>query len=194
MVEDLVVKAEVDFRSALAQRTRAAHLRVEEAFAAHDLATEHGMACALNAHLAAMERLLPALNNHASYHAEVSRLRDVALCAADAAGQQSAVRVAGAGPDFHPLAVAYVIFGSRLGAAVITRDLDRRAPWLNKTARQFFADRGSSGHWADLKKQLQSVSDSAEQSQIITDAERVFGVFAEAAVAAHAISAGTHAS
>lgn len=180
------IDASSDLRSVLAKRTRASHDAVEAAFAAHELATEHGIAGALAAHGLAMERLLPALSARPEYHREVSRLRDLAVQGLDALGQPRPPQPQPLADELHALSVAYVILGSRLGAAVITQDLDRRVPGLNPQVRDFFADRNSASQWRNLRNDLAAVVDRDEQDRIVADAKLVFTVFAEAAKAAQA--------
>ena len=168
-------------REYLNRETRGEHTAVEAAFDAFDMAIGEGMDAILTAHIGAMDRLLPALSDHPVYRDEILRLRSLASLSRDALDLPDRAETPRQAEALHPLAIAYVILGSRLGARVISRRLDRQAVRWSDDVRGYFTDEGSGPAWAKLCVELESDHSDAELAAIADDAQRVFAVFGEEA-------------
>lgn len=128
------------------------------------------------AHLAALDMLLPSLSDATRYLIEIERLRDLAArsaAALDAPAPPSHITDA----KFDPLAVAYVVLGSRLGAKIVTRRLDACGTVWDADVRGYFADEGSTGHWRALCDELDGIDDTCRLEEIAQDARDVFVLY-----------------
>lgn len=164
-------------------RTRQGHTRVEQAFDVFDMGTADGMVSILTAHINAMDRLLPGLASRPEYRAEVSRLRSLAessRAALDLPGKEGHNRPSA---SYHPLAIAYVVLGSRLGARLLAHRLDQQATQWSEPVRRYFTDRGSGKAWAQLCSELDAETCDAQLGEIAADAQRVFDLYREEATA-----------
>ncbi|MBY6013906.1 hypothetical protein KUV75_03175 [Qipengyuania gaetbuli] len=168
-------------REYLNRETRGEHNAVEAAFDTLDMATGEGMDAILTAHIGAMDRLLPALSDHPAYRDEIARLRSLASLSRDALDLPERADTPRQAAALHPLAIAYVVLGSRLGARVISRRLDRQAVRWSDDVRGYFTDEGSGPAWAKLCEELETGHSDAELADIADDAQRVFALYGEEA-------------
>lgn len=168
-------------REYLNRETRSEHTAVEAAFDAFDMATGEGMDAILTAHIGAMDRLLPALSDHPEYRDEIVRLRSLASLSRDALDLPERAKTPRQAEALHPLAIAYVVLGSRLGARVISRRLDKQAVRWNDDVRGYFTDEGSGPAWSLLCEELETGHWDAELTDIADDAQRVFALYGEEA-------------
>lgn len=85
-------------------------------------------------------------------------------------------------PRLEPLAVDYLVLGSRLGTEVLRRDMQTRAPDVPLPA--YFQAPPVSAEWRRLCAELDAVApDGAEAARIEFDVRRGFGIFSSAALA-----------
>lgn len=171
-------------RQRLKLETRADHELTERAYDKLDLGTIAGLCGMLLAHAAALRLLIPSLAKHQDLHAEVSRLdacieRDLRFL-----GQSQPLDVRLEGMACHPLGVAYVILGSRLGAAVQTSQLALSAEAVGKPPYSYLTDRNSGEVWKALLARLNAAVGHVEVAQIIDAARETFSVFRSAAATA----------
>ncbi|MWV28242.1 biliverdin-producing heme oxygenase [Aurantiacibacter rhizosphaerae] len=180
-------------RERLRRETGDIHEQVEEAFAHLDLATSHGLAATLRAHIRVMERVLPNLARHADYQQEVQRLHDLAvqsLAASQTAAQgeptQGAVGQPVAPPvQLHPLSAIYVIFGSRLGSRVIASNLKLQEITWPQAAIAYFTDDQTRHLWRQFVQELKEYEDQGDR--IVAEAVSTFNLFLSEAREARAL-------
>lgn len=161
--------------------TATVHDAVEEAFDVFDLRRIDGIEPVLRAHFRALSRLLPSLEGHPEFHDEVARLRELAR------ESHRSISNLALGDDLmpvrlHPLAVAYVVLGSRLGARVISARLDQADEQYDAAAKEYFTDDRSRPFWKALLGELQH--QRASTQAIVDDARAAFQVFLQEAIAA----------
>lgn len=171
-------------RARLRNETRARHEEVEAAFDRFDLDEREGMEGMLTAHRDALAALLPSMvDADPDLAGEIARLRTLSHDSRTALTGESTMS---AGQDvlIHPLGVAYVILGSRMGAGVIGKRLDASPAQWNADITAYFRDRGSLAHWKRLEKQLSAIDSPAEQDAIVEAAHAAFGVFEQSALGA----------
>lgn len=171
-----------DIRHVLRRDTATIHQCVEDAFDLFDLRLRVGMERVLRAHYFALSRLLPSLAEYPDLHGEVARLRELAweshreISETPLEDRSSPVRL-------NPLAVAYVILGSRLGARVIAARLDHSEKEYSAAATNYFTDDQSRPFWKWLLDKLQH--EPGMQATLVADARLTFGIFLEEARAVH---------
>lgn len=154
-----------------------------------DLAEQGGLRATLHAHDRAISRLLPSLASVPELHGEAMRLHGLARQSLAASGGESAEEE----PQeqlLHPLAVAYVLLGSRLGSRVISADLERRGATLDSGEYAYFTDDNSRSSWKALLRLLDASEDCVDR--LTADAIGAFDVFAsEARLAAETMKGNT---
>ncbi|WP_137681718.1 biliverdin-producing heme oxygenase [Aurantiacibacter suaedae] len=156
-----------------------AHEDTESAFAAFDITTREGLEATLRAHAAALSSLLPSVSSHPIFTEEIGRLRDLAVCSLAATGAAPAtsfIRDVGA---LKPLAVAYVVLGSRLGARLISARLNAAQVPHDSAAHAYFRDEGSGPAWQKLQEMLAALP--REETAIVADTRAAFEVFQQEA-------------
>ena len=168
-----------DLRRVLREQTTQAHDDTESAFAAIDMTTPEGLEATLRAHVTALSLLLPHVASHPVFAEEIGRLRDLAissLAATGAAPTTSSSRDVG---TLEPLAVAYVVLGSRLGSRVISARLKAAQVPEGSAAHAYFRDEGSGPAWQKLREMLGSFFGG--QTALVADACAAFQVFQQEA-------------
>ncbi|MGB3795821.1 MAG: hypothetical protein WA957_05905, partial [Alteraurantiacibacter sp.] len=140
------------------------------------------------AHIRVMDQVLPALAQYPEYQREVQRLHNLATesRAFSEDPAHPAERMESAPPAaLHPLSVAYVIFGSRLGSRVIAADLKRQdVPWP-QAAIAYFTDDQTRAHWQHLVQVIKDYED--QEDRIVSDSVLTFELFLSEAREARAL-------
>ncbi|MCA0911215.1 hypothetical protein [Qipengyuania gaetbuli] len=154
---------------------------MEEAFDVFDMESTDGMHAILSSHIAAIGRLLPGLSSTPVYKNEIERLRALAMASRQALDLPQATEAVRPHRQLHPLAIAYVVLGSRLGARVLSRRLDRQEKQWDPAVRGYFTDESSGPAWALLCSELEALTPDDEIEVIANDAQRVFALFGEEA-------------
>lgn len=134
------------------------------------------------AHCHVIDRVLDHTATSPVYYAELQRLRALAGSPdieSDLGGDDGR----SASTALHPLAVAYVILGSRLGARLIARRISPGEREDPSAAVLFLTDEGSAGAWRQLRLDLAAISSADEAENICRDAEAVFRLYHDAAEA-----------
>jgi len=161
----------------LRSATRPLHDGVDHAFGGFDLGTAEGHARFLRAHariLPAVERIVDPKGLLPDWEARAPLLlQDIATLGIKAPAQQAFVLPAGLAARWGAL---YVLEGSRLGGAVLHRQLPPGAP------DRFLAARHPSGAWARLLALMdQADTGPSWRSDALAGASATFRAFAEAA-------------
>ncbi|TIX51654.1 biliverdin-producing heme oxygenase [Alteraurantiacibacter aquimixticola] len=139
------------------------------------------MAHTLAAHRNAIGRLLPSLVSHPLFSHEIQRLQELAEKSRAVLGvSEDEAEVEIASP-VHPLAAAYVILGSRLGAEILRKRLKAAPTDWDSGAEAYFNDGGSQQHWKVLQQMLGDIDCEREANEIVEGAQAAFGVFLEEA-------------
>lgn len=168
---------DVSFRHALRHDTSVDHERVEAAFAPlFDHADRN-----LDGFLAAQWRALDSLRRTmvAGSARGIESLIDGLLEDLRGDGAASVPAEGAAGMRLDPLAVAYVVVGSRLGAEVLRRRLGQEGA---RTLPRFFDARDVNAEWAAVCGALAAIAPgSADAARIVGDVRLAYGCFIEAA-------------
>lgn len=155
------------------RETGAAHGRVDGLFGACDLATEQGYGTFLRAQAVAWETLRPLLDDGSLARADALR-RDL-----DALGLAVPPPLRNVDlPEMATTGHDYVLEGSRLGSAVLLRQLRAASPALAEKAGAYLLESGDTAGWKLLSTRLQNeggVHDSNDK--IVEDALFVFDLF-----------------
>lgn len=163
-------------RDRLRRETADAHARVDALFGSCDFTSERSYAGFLLAQSAAWEALRPLLDEDSVARADAlcrdldaldvrkpAPLQDVALPAEASVGHR------------------YVLEGSRLGSAVLLRELTACSPELSEKAGAYLMESARTEPWKKLSTGLQKDRDGCgNDSVIIDDALFVFGLFEKA--------------
>ena len=156
---------------------------MEEAFERFDLESAVGSQLAVDAHVSVMTRALPVLEDYPLYASEIRRLLNLAGPKCHPAQSIDNRRADRADSDLHPLSLAYVILGSRLGSRVITRRIEKAKEPIGPHIYAFLSDTQSGESWRQLCRELDSITYPDEQRRILADAHRVFAIYHETALA-----------
>ncbi|RIV86103.1 hypothetical protein D2V17_10110 [Aurantiacibacter xanthus] len=168
-----------DLRRVLRDQTTQVHEDTESAFAAIDLTTPEGLDATLRAHIAALSSLLPNLAPCPVFAEEIGRLRDLAVASLAATGAAPVPSPSRDAAALDPLAVAYVVLGSRLGARVIAARLRAAQVPEGSAAYAYFRDEGSGAAWQTLRQMLASFP--GEHTAIVADTSAAFRIFQQEA-------------
>lgn len=154
-------------------------------FGACDFGTEQGYGAFLRAQAAAWETLRPLLDTGSTARADALR-RDLEALDIETPRPLANVEL----PAQASLGHRYVLEGSRLGSAVLLRQLQAKSPGLADRAGAYLAESGDTSEWKKLSTSLQMASDGyVNEEAIIEDAMFVFGLFERSWHAVEAVSA-----
>ena len=171
----------------LRTRTRAWHQQVERSFDAFDPRAAEGLRAMTDAHCMVIDRLLPDLVGYPVYRNELVRLRGLSGTSNTSALVLHSLGRPDVRPAIHPLAIAYVVLGSRLGARMIAKAIPPECINDSPEAVRFMTDEGSAAAWRRLRQDLADVASPEEAEQIGIDAEAVFRLYHDAAAAVKTI-------
>ncbi len=163
---------------ALRERTAAAHAAVDAAFAGYDLADAGGYRAFLIAHA----RALPAVEAWLSRRAGMPDWRPRAGALAEdlaALGVEMPAPLPFALPDDDAAAwgALYVVEGSRLGGAMLARDVGAGLP------RAYLSAVFAPGEWRSLRAALDAaLVDEGALDRAVDAAEATFGLYQQALV------------
>ena len=177
--DDSGIRVPVDLRRVLREQTTQVHEDTESAFAAIDMTTPEGLVATLRAHVAALSSLLPNVASHPVFAEEIGRLHDLAVSSLAATGAAPAGSSSRDVAGLDPLAVAYVVLGSRLGARVISARLQAAQVPEGSAAHSYFRDEGSGTAWQKLREMLGSFP--GEHTALVEDTRAAFQIFQQAA-------------
>lgn len=170
---NLTVDRVTSLRDRLRRDTADAHERVDHVFGSCDFGTEQGYAAFLRAQAVAWETLRPLLDAGSTARADALR-RDLDALDIETPRPLANIELPGALTIGH----RYVLEGSRLGSAVLLRQLQARSPDLADRAGAYLAESGDTGDWKRLSTSLQMAGDDhGNEGAIIEDALFVFGLF-----------------
>ncbi|WP_162254020.1 biliverdin-producing heme oxygenase [Sphingomonas sp. Root1294] len=169
----LTGKDDGSLRERLRRETAGAHERVDALFGACDFGTEQGYAAFLRAQAVAWETLRPLLDQGSTARAD-ALLRDLDELGLEAPPPLADVRLPGEATIGH----GYVLEGSRLGSAVLLRQLRAKAPALADRASAYLHESGDTAGWRLVSTRLQKSDGAcANDEDIIGDALFVFDLF-----------------
>ncbi len=153
-------------------------------FGACDFGTEQGYGAFLRAQAVAWETLRPLLDAGSTARADALR-RDLQALDIEAPRPLADVEL----PSALTIGHRYVLEGSRLGSAVLLRQLQARSPDLADRAGAYLAESGDTSEWKRLSTSLQMADDGyVNDEAIIEDALFVFGLFERSWHAVEAVS------
>ena len=187
-------------RERLKRDGRRAHDRVDEAFAVFDLARPEGFQGFLQAHAVALQAIVPEghQDSGSASHADPAYLHRL-VCRDLAALSAALGQPAGASPTpkrglaktetrcaprprCHPVAIDYVLLGSRLGLQVLRRRWQVSRDTAVLQASDYISLPSVSRPWAALCRRLAAQPGAGpEADRIVADALYIFEVFEEAA-------------
>ena len=171
------------YRHELKALTRADHARLDDLFSALDITRRVDYARFIGVHLAVFEVLRPHLSPASLTRPQL--LAGLACLRRDLAtlGQRRLETRAGHGEadGLAPLAVDYVVAGSRLGLKVLKARWTGSADPLVRAAGAYFTQPFAASPWPKVCRALSKVPvDSARAGAITRDTRRIFNLFAAA--------------
>ena len=169
------------YRHELKALTRADHARLHDLFSALDITRRVDYARFIGVHLAVFEVLRPHLSPASLTRPQL--LAGLACLQRDLAtlGQRCLKTQAGHGEadGLDPLAVDYVVAGSRLGLKVLKTRWASSSDPLVRAAGAYFTQPNASPAWPKVCRALSTVPlDSARAGAITRDTKRIFDLFA----------------
>ena len=180
------------YRHELKALTRADHARLDELFSALDITRRVDYARFIGVHLAVFEVLRPHLSPASLTRPQL--LAGLACLRRDLTtlGQRRLEIQVGhkAADGLDPLAVDYVVAGSRLGLKVLKTRWAGSADPLVRAAGAYFRQPFAASLWPKVCRALSKVPvDSAQAGAITRDTRRIFNLFAAAYQRSGSISA-----
>lgn len=181
--------ADASLRQALKDRTSDSHARVDRLLSSFDIRTPVGLRQFLEVHHSCFVRMRAAAQPQGlarlGLHEMAQRIEtDLAFLGT----QPPAPSAEGIGA-IHPMALDYVVEGSRLGSAVLKR---RWATSPDPTVQQacaYFSMEPVKGRWRAVCLALSRIkADSALATRIVADANTLFELFHTAACARQAVT------
>ena len=171
------------YRHELRALTRADHARLDDLFSALDITRRVDYARFIGVHLAVFEVLRPHLSPASLTRPQL--LAGLACLQRDLAtlGQRRLEIQAGHGEadGLAPLAVDYVVAGSRLGLKVLKTRWAGSADPLVRAAGAYFTQPFAASLWPKVCRALSKIPvDSARAGAITRDTRRIFNLFAAA--------------
>jgi len=166
-------RTKLSLRDGLRLDTAEAHERVDALFGGADFATLRGYRAFLLAQAVAWETLRPILEGGSLARADALR-QDL-----DALAIPHPSPLAGTSlPPALSLGHRYVLEGSRLGSAVLLRDLRDRSPDIAERAGAYLRESGNVDGWKQLSTSLQMTERACgKEGRAVDDALFIFGLF-----------------
>ena len=163
-------------RDRLRDETSEVHKTLDERISEFDLTTLSGLTSFLLSQESAMLRL--SLNSENAKSQQAMRvLSKCALCDLKTLGE-APLRLADANVVLHPLAVDYVISGSRLGTAVLKKRWLASCDPKVRTANNYFGAPTYSELWREFCREATvKPASGANADQTVEDAHRVFKIY-----------------
>ena len=164
-----------DFRWHLREATAADHARLDAAVSRFDVATRDGLAGFAITHLAAF-RAMQSVAERADLRAMIDALtRD--LLSLGAAGEVPTLTA----PATDPLAVDYILAGSRMGTKVLRRQWASATDAGVRAASAYFGLPVDPAEWPSVRLALSQVDAGSDRAaRIVADVGALYGLFEEA--------------
>ena len=177
----ILLKTEATLRERLRRETRSLHECLDARVSCFDVRDPAGLARFLSLHMAAFDRMARP-DPDAGLAAAMTDLRARALTDLEALGYAAPQSPAGAPIRYHPVAMSYVVAGSRLGGTVL------RTRWLAATdpavrcARVYF----DAPDYLDLWRAFcdtagRTLAEGPDADRVVDDARRVFEMYIDLA-------------
>ncbi|UWR23314.1 hypothetical protein [Sulfitobacter sp. S190] len=164
--------AKEGFRWTLRRDTQADHDAVDQLISAWDLQSQHGLAQFFRLHLICFKAMattsgdprLPVMIDALS--ADLAVLRDA----------QDLEQMAC--PKAHPLAVDYILAGSRLGTQMLRKSWIAATDAQVRQAEQYFSIPPAPAEWQQTCAALDEIAPNSDEARVIThDSRALFGLF-----------------
>ena len=171
------------YRHALRALTRADHARLDDLFSALDITRRVDYARFIGVHLAVFEVLRPQLSPASLTRPQLLAGLACLRCDLATLGQRRLETRAGHGEadGLDPLAVDYVVAGSRLGLKVLQARWAGSTDPLVRAAGAYFTQPFAASPWPKVCRALSKVPlESARAGAITRDTRRIFNLFAAA--------------
>lgn len=167
-----------DFREELRARTREDHDRVDMAMSGLDLTTQSGLSTFLGVHYACFSDMMqtswPGSDVWQSLNLMTSAI-ETDLAQLD---QPGIVQLGGDLEPVDPLALDYIIEGSRLGTQVLRRRWSASRDPVVTSASAYFTLPGEPGKWRSVCAELSEVDARSPRARDIIDGtRRIFALF-----------------
>lgn len=162
-----------DYRLVLRVQTRKAHDRLDHLISSLDITSIAGFERFCKIHITMFEALAPFDRSPATSELIAALQRDIAAVSTDDVCVSSlAMR------PLHPLAVAYIVEGSRMGTQVLQKRWAAATDPKIKAANAYFGLVPTPDRWRDVCDRLRRVPNASEQAEKITqDVLEIFNSF-----------------
>lgn len=167
-----------DFRHVLRHETQEDHSRIDAALSASDVSCQEGLGEFLRIHLTCFEVMQRAATQDSRAERSLQTMcsaikRDLSVLMQIRRPPQTEAL----GPT-DPLALDYLIEGSRLGTIVLRRRWDCTDDPVVRAADSYFSIQPEAGRWREVCKDLSAIpSDSPRAAAMIRDTKDLFGLF-----------------
>jgi len=166
------------FRASLKVATQAQHDRVDTAFSRLDLTEPHDLTVFLTVHLACFGSMkaaaIPLSQADNDLDEMMGRIVDdlAALGAAPMDAGKPAL------PSIHPMALDYMLEGSRLGSKVLARRWAASKDQTVQKANRYFTLQTDPSKWRKICEDLTAIDTASNQAQkIVADTNAMFDMF-----------------
>lgn len=172
-----------DFRHVLRARTRDQHDRVDDAFSAMDIQTQDGLRAFLGVHGACFQGMLGVAHSDSSARRMLSDMIARIRVDLHELGGCIEVRATGLTDGVDPLALDYVLEGSRLGSKVLKKRWGAASDPAVLRANAYFSMPSDASRWSQVCFKLGRVPVDTKQAHDITqDVIRLFTLFHDTAL------------
>lgn len=165
-------------RRRLREDTSPAHQRVDTVLSQYDLADPMDLATFLQIHFVVFDRLSGSAGRTAAVFGDLlAALRaDLIILDMPLADLHDPV-------DLHPIAVDYVVLGSRLGTQVLRKFWQKSENALARRADQYFGLPNDPAAWQQFCKDLDARPDTGpEADRVVADTDVIFDLFLDEAL------------
>lgn len=171
-----------DFRHILRDQTQVDHTRVDAALSEFDVATKAGLTGFLDIHHACFSQMRTASGPDADLCAGLTDMIDRIDADLQRLGARPSLATEGLDGAVDPLAMAYLVEGSRLGSKVLGRRWAASADPDVLAADTYFSLEPVKGRWREVCDLLAAVpADSTRAATILRDTSMLFRLFLQTA-------------
>ncbi|WP_375281241.1 hypothetical protein [Pseudooctadecabacter sp.] len=172
----------LDFRHILKDKTQLDHTRVDTALSGFDVATQAGLTGFLDIHHACFSQMRIASDNDAELQAGLTDMIDRIDADLRRLGARPSCATIGLDAAVDPLAMAYLVEGSRLGSKVLGRRWASSDDPNVLAADAYFSLEPVKGRWREVCDLLAAVPpDSTRAATISRDTATLFRLFLQTA-------------
>lgn len=173
----------ISFRDVLKQQTGPHHARVDDALSGLDIAQPDGLARFLGIHLSCFKAMTAVAADGSETRANLAEMETRIQTDLDRLGKTKCAGLTPGLSDTDPLALDYMVEGSRLGSQILKRRWAASQDTSVQAANAYFSLEPTAGRWRRVCDDLAAIPAASQRaSKITADTCNLFDIFYRASI------------